>query len=261
MKTCTKCKRRLPKNKFGKDKNKKDGLSSWCKECRKQDHKKCSHCQTIKPKYEFYKDRSRPDGFQYWCKECLNEIYGRAKRPAVSPDHKYCPSCKTIKLKTEFNKDRSRPDGLSGYCKECRKLKYQEKYVIKQYEKAKLKEQAEKRKIISHNYRARKNNAPGSFTEKEFKRLLSEYKTCPCCGITFTQDNIEMDHVIPISNPNSNNYIFNIQPLCILCNRSKRDKIKDYRHWSLWVLEKQVRVEKQMLVKENNKLFDQFFIQ
>lgn len=33
MKTCSKCGRNLPKNMFSKDKNKRDGLNSWCRDC------------------------------------------------------------------------------------------------------------------------------------------------------------------------------------------------------------------------------------
>lgn len=35
-KTCTKCKRELPLDSFCKDKNRKDGLNPWCRDCRKK---------------------------------------------------------------------------------------------------------------------------------------------------------------------------------------------------------------------------------
>ena len=37
MKTCSKCKKTLPLVRFKKDKNRKDGLSSWCKKCHSDD--------------------------------------------------------------------------------------------------------------------------------------------------------------------------------------------------------------------------------
>ena len=40
MKTCTKCKKEKELTKFYKDKGKKDGLKSWCKECHLEDSRK-----------------------------------------------------------------------------------------------------------------------------------------------------------------------------------------------------------------------------
>jgi len=36
MKICSKCKIKKSKNKFNKDKTKKDGLQTYCKKCQKQ---------------------------------------------------------------------------------------------------------------------------------------------------------------------------------------------------------------------------------
>ena len=40
MKQCSKCKQQLELNAYSKNKTCKDGLSGWCKECKKQDYQK-----------------------------------------------------------------------------------------------------------------------------------------------------------------------------------------------------------------------------
>ena len=54
MKTCTKCKEEKPFSEFHKDKNKKDGLVSWCKICRNE------YCKSdYKKNKERYKESNR----------------------------------------------------------------------------------------------------------------------------------------------------------------------------------------------------------
>ncbi len=40
--------------------------------------KKCSRCKTVKPTSEFYNHKNRRDGLTYWCKQCM-QIYARSK--------------------------------------------------------------------------------------------------------------------------------------------------------------------------------------
>ena len=81
----------------------------------------------------------------------------------------------------------------------------------------------------TQNRRARKEQATGSFTMKEWQHLKAQYNhTCLCCGAKEPDIKLTADHVVPLKN-GGNNYISNIQPLCKLCNCKKHTKSTDYR--------------------------------
>lgn len=81
----------------------------------------------------------------------------------------------------------------------------------------------------SEAHRARKRNADGSFTPKEWNELKAKYGfMCLCCKKCEPTIKLEADHVIPLS-VGGQNYISNIQPLCKSCNGRKHAKMIDYR--------------------------------
>lgn len=82
--------------------------------------------------------------------------------------------------------------------------------------------------------RARLANCEGSYTHDEWIELLRKYDNkCLQCG---SLENLEADHVIPISK-GGNNSIENIQPLCGKCNRKKWTKILDFRPFGRAILD------------------------
>ena len=76
------------------------------------------------------------------------------------------------------------------------------------------------RKNAKHRRRQREHT--GKVTAKEWALKLKEfdYKCAHCC----TDENIEMDHIMPLSKGGKHN-IDNIQPLCRSCNSKKGNKI------------------------------------
>ena len=67
--------------------------------------------------------------------------------------------------------------------------------------------------------------AEGVFTYGEWETLKEQYGfKCPCCGRKEPVIKLTVDHIIPIVKGGSN-YITNIQPLCILCNKKKFTKV------------------------------------
>ena len=89
------------------------------------------------------------------------------------------------------------------------------------------KQNPEKIKALNHRRDTRKTKAGGSYTASEWKALVDHYEgKCLCCGRSDVA--LTVDHVIPVAKGGTSN-IENLQPLCLSCNASKRDKTIDYR--------------------------------
>lgn len=80
--------------------------------------------------------------------------------------------------------------------------------------------------IDNHRRRVRKLKSDGDYSQYEWNLLVEKQDgRCLACG---KKTKLTVDHVVPLSKGGSN-YISNIQGLCMKCNASKHDKIKDYR--------------------------------
>jgi 5-methylcytosine-specific restriction endonuclease McrA len=80
-------------------------------------------------------------------------------------------------------------------------------------------------RATSHNRRSAKLQVAGWFSSKEWLELKTIYNhTCPFCLRSEPEISLTVDHKIPIAKSGSN-YIDNIQPLCMDCNRCKHLRI------------------------------------
>lgn len=100
-KKCCDCKRILAVTQFNKNKSKKDGLTTECKDCRKKrdalllqkrseknkknpkeavGSKTCSRCTETKSLSEFTRDNSRADGFGHRCKPCQKAYHAEWRK-------------------------------------------------------------------------------------------------------------------------------------------------------------------------------------
>ncbi len=162
-----------------------------------------------------------------------------------------CRVCGISKDESEYSKHKGTPTGKRNICRTCataahNKWKKDNKELynagMKRYRdkdpkrnarqrqsptvKAWLKRNIQKVKVWSASSKAKRKNAVGGFTVQEWFDLCNKYDNkCLCCGTT---ENISVDHVVPISQGGTN-YIDNIQPLCLHCNKVKNAKTIDYR--------------------------------
>ena len=82
----------------------------------------------------FFKNRTIRDGLSYYCKKCkkkssqesIKKLKNRKNSEIIYPKKKKCSRCGSIKLAKEFFRNKSNKDGLIKWCKKCCK-KYQQK--------------------------------------------------------------------------------------------------------------------------------------
>lgn len=232
--------------------------------------KHCSKCGETKPYSEFHKNAGTRDGLSHWCKVCrkqaTKEYYWRdpelqrrklLERRKQNPSYmkRYsreptcCAACREIKDVSAFGVDRSRKSGLNPYCKTCEKARragkeseaaergrrwyVQERARVIERSRQWSQENRQRRRQIGRRYssarRAWKRGRPGAYTLAEWDALCAQYDFhCLCCGRQVPEITLSPDHVVPLARGGSND-IANIQPLCLPCNWSKNAKTVDYR--------------------------------
>ncbi len=99
MKRCARCKEQKTESEFGKKRQSKDGLSSWCKKC------KCEYAR------KYYRE-NRGDVKKYY-------VYEQSHRVVDGVKEKRCRKCGKWKPESKFYKQRRHKDGLANRCKEC----------------------------------------------------------------------------------------------------------------------------------------------
>jgi len=187
VKTCSKCKKELSADYFHRFCHSSDGLSAWCKSCKKQYHKewesknreKCNlyRKEWLKNNKNYYKLY-----FRKWSSQNRNKTREWAR--IYRENHSY--ECRErIKLWGLNN-----PDKLY-------------KYDLRR--------------------RSRKKNA---FVEDVDRFIVLENynQLCGICGGPVNSNNFHVDHIIPISKGGEHSYK-NTQPAHLKCNLVKGDKI------------------------------------
>jgi 5-methylcytosine-specific restriction endonuclease McrA len=102
--------------------------------------------------------------------------------------------------------------------------KYNRKYRRENQESYRL-----SHRVRMHARRVKISENGGNFTKAEWRALCKKHgNKCLACGEPGNHKTLTIDHVIPVSKGGSND-ISNIQPLCLVCNSSKKDQIIDYR--------------------------------
>jgi hypothetical protein len=142
--------------------------------------KHCTQCKRelpATPEY-FWRDRSKRDGYSSRCREC---IYGQNKRKQGPPGRKTCSKCKRIFPANDvhFNRNRARPDGLCVTCKVCANEAARQRYerisadpVAKaEAERIRYAWRAANQKRVKAYYRRYKRSELGRLAERRYRKL------------------------------------------------------------------------------------------
>lgn len=215
-KKCGKCGEVKPINAFTKNKDREYGVGSSCKTC----HNKVSrNWQKANPekvrqasqKYKKTHSERIKKRLSEWAKANIEKLkeYRRAH---------WDSELDRQRKKRQANLDKERADSREYYWKNPEKAR--------EYARSWAKANPEKVNQCNANRRARQKNSEGTFTAKEWLALCEKYgNKCLCCG---EKKKLTADHVVPLVK-GGENYIRNIQPLCLSCNSRKGTKTIDYR--------------------------------
>lgn len=140
-KHCPQCNTTKDRNEFSKDSRKKDGLQSYCKECKKQQlskknknitipkEKKCKHCKKTKILINFNKTEAGKYGVSNNCKDCISHKNKEKNFSNVNIlTIKVCSGCNNTKNVSMFSKDKYNSTGLQSKCKECQNQNHKERH-------------------------------------------------------------------------------------------------------------------------------------
>lgn len=196
---------------------------------RNQLTKRCTKCGIEKDKSLFVKNKNRKDGLHCWCKECASKSTQRWRsnpqtRNAINQKHAALRQDPEYKAR-EKARDRE-------YKRQCRQdPAYRKRQYDYHRQRRQDPDYRMTLRIKYQAYRyVRRGVAPdgvGSFTLEEWHALCASHNhRCACCG---QEKPLEIDHIVPLSGGGRND-ISNIQPLCKPCNKHKFLRTIDYRN-------------------------------
>lgn len=149
MRICTKCKQNLEESCFNVNRARKDGLTTWCKNCQNEynlkrklklkievKHKICTSCKQDLDISKYSLNSSNIDGHETRCKDCQrNNIvrinYYQKRKTEIKPKitHKVCTKCLQDLDIINFHKNINIKDGYNNWCRFCQQ-DYDKQYYI-----------------------------------------------------------------------------------------------------------------------------------
>lgn len=220
-KRCTKCGEEKPLEQFPPAAGKRDGLSSWCRQCTNDQRRQ--RYQSDSTYKEQVKNRSREI---YHADEQYRErVKARSRGKRVEP----ISVARVIPIQDD-------PDAMRRYRERQstrdrnRRAWYRQNKKRRRADPQKLERIRLIGRLARQRQRARERNAPSTLTPAQWRDILRQqgYK-CLGCGRKFgPRLKPEMDHVVSLNDGAPLSYE-NCQALCRTCNASKGTKHIDYR--------------------------------
>jgi len=182
--------------------------------------KRCTVCGEVKPSSKFFRNKYAQDGRKAQCKSC-SKAYAQSEVGKASVK-RHDQTDKRKQSTQKHNQTDKRKLSTKRYTQSYKRKRVQEKY--KQSDKGK---QADKKGQSIR--RTRKSQAGGSYSSDEWYNLCKFYDFyCLKCNQLFSFNELTPDHIKPVAKGGSS-FIWNIQPLCMRCNKRKGAREIDYR--------------------------------
>ncbi|KAG8249221.1 hypothetical protein J6590_108312 [Homalodisca vitripennis] len=93
-----------------------------------ESQKKCTKCQEFKDFEAFYKNKNKKEGLGSMCKDCRSkyerELYEKIEKFTL--EEKECCICKEIKNISEFHNWHYSKDKKQAFCKDCARRNFRE---------------------------------------------------------------------------------------------------------------------------------------
>jgi 5-methylcytosine-specific restriction endonuclease McrA len=213
LKSCSKCKELKSTDLFQIDKSRKDGLQTYCKQCRKTHQR--NYYVSNKEKFDKKQKLNRDSNKESINESARNRYQLNKEKESERKKIYYLNNKKKI---DERNKNYNKINKRKRQKRE--RIYYLEnKESISEKSKIYIKNNPERNRNASAKRRVRQmQNGVYLITSKELKNLYSA--NCFYCGFN---KNIEIDHIVPISRGGSHS-IGNLISACMTCNRSKNNK-------------------------------------
>lgn len=181
--------------------------------------KKCTKCNKNLPETDFHKCKIGENGLRSWCKECVKQWAYVNKKELK--EYKKQWNVRNNERQRKLKSDKYW-DGRSPYIP---KTEEERKAYKHHWYEINKKDCIARAKVSRAKRRDRIYQNGGSFTKDEWLDLCERFDNqCVCCG---NQGDLSVDHIVPISKGGTN-YIWNIQPLCLMCNLKKGTKTVNY---------------------------------
>jgi 5-methylcytosine-specific restriction endonuclease McrA len=213
-KICNKCGQLKNISLFSRRSDKLDGHETICKACKKVYNKQYRelNSEKIKTQGKLYREENK-----VLIKQRKREYYLDNKSKILNKNKEYYKqNYDQIQQYQNYYRDKNKV-----ILREKDKI-YKQTYTQTEHFKILNRLKSQKRRILKFN------QSDNTVNLDVFKYLLYEFKNCPYCGKSLTQDNKHIDHMRPLSKQGPHSK-YNLIVCCNKCNSLKKDK--PFKEW------------------------------
>jgi len=245
------------------------------------DRKVCPTCKTDKAMSDYYYEPIRSDGLSWECKECTkakvkkwyednpdrkrsNDVYSRELKHVDGRDKEHDIEFRRTHPNYQNEWREKNREYVRTYHRNYMRERYQtDRSNILQYMKDWRAENPDKARVLDHKRISRHHALPFNITEEDIGDVFEMFGEC--CAFCGSDEDLELDHVIPVSwdDPSNPGTVRgNLMPLCGACNVSKSDKfLEEYlADEMLWMVRFKKSLEERGMTAEDLEIEIKFLL-